>query len=89
MLSEADAIILIKREFIGADIRPPIKYRNIYIFQVFTSDPDEGGFDPFFSVNQETGELRDFSVVADGDINEITKLFLRRQSPLSVRRNFS
>ena len=31
--------------------------------------------DPFYSVNINTGEFRDFSILTDGDIGEITNLF--------------
>lgn len=79
LLAENDARIIVKRAFPKADIKPPISYRGLYLFQVFTDDPEEGEFDPFFSVNQQTGELRDFSVITDGDINEITDLFLKKQ----------
>lgn len=79
MLSEPDATILVKRAFPKATVQPPISYRGLYVFQVFSSDPDEGGFDPFYSVNQRTGELQEFSVLTDGDINEITALFLKKQ----------
>lgn len=32
--------------------------------------------DPFYSVDIQTGEFRDFSIITDGDISEINNLFL-------------
>lgn len=78
MLTKESALVIIKKIFPNADIKPPVIYKDFYLFQVFTDDPEEGDQDPFFSVNQETGEVRDFSVITDGNIYEITKLFLNR-----------
>lgn len=75
MLSEEDATILIKRAFPDSRIEKPIIYRGVYLFQVFGNDPLEGDQDPFFSVNIRTGELRDFSVITDGNVREIADKF--------------
>ena len=46
-----------------------------YIFKVFIDNGFEKEMDPFYSVNINTGEFRDFSILTDGDIGEITNLF--------------
>lgn len=74
-LSKADATAVVTAAFPGSEIREPIDYNGLFVFIVTIPDPEEGGWDPFVSVNQETGELRDFSVITDGDINEIAALF--------------
>lgn len=79
MLSEVDATNLLKRVFPTSKINSPISYKGLYVFQVFSSDPDEGQYDPFMSVNQTTGEIKDFSVITDGNINDITNLFLKQK----------
>lgn len=79
MLSEQEATALVVKAFPNSRVEPPIDYRGVYLFQVFSDDPLEGDQDPFFSVEQSTGELRDFSVLTDGDIHEITERFLNRQ----------
>jgi hypothetical protein len=76
MLSVSEATKRIKKVFPDAKIGANIDYRGLYIFQVFLDLPEEAGFDPFFSVNKQTGEVRDFSVITDGNISEINKLFL-------------
>lgn len=53
-----------------------VSYGDLFVFQVFTDDEMEGQFDPFFSVNKNTGEFRDFSILTDGDPAEISRLFM-------------
>jgi hypothetical protein len=80
MLSELEATTIVRKAFPDSRIEPPIDYRGVYLFMVFNDDdPLEGDQDPFFSVEQSTGELRDFSIITDGDPQEITNLFLIRQ----------
>jgi hypothetical protein len=80
MLSEIEARGLITAVFPNSRIDKPIDYQGLYVFPVFGDDPLEGGQDPFFSVNQQTGELRDFSVITDGDPKEIEAKFLQIQT---------
>lgn len=80
MLSEPEATTIVRKAFPDSRIEPPIAYRGVYLFMVFNDDDQlEGDQDPFFSVEQSTGELRDFSIITDGDPQEITDLFLIRQ----------
>ena len=77
MLSELEATGLIKAAFLNGRVEKPIDYQGLYVFPIFSDDPLEGGQDPFFSVNKQTGEIRDFSVITDGDPKEIEEKFLR------------
>jgi hypothetical protein len=79
MLSLDKATGIVKKAFPKGKINSSIEYKNFYIFQVFNPFPGEEGMDPFFSVNKKTGEFRDFSIITDGDITEITELFLKAQ----------
>lgn len=79
MLSEKEATAKIRAVFPNRTIEPPIEYQGLFIFQAFSSDPLEGQLDPFFSVNKETGEVRDFSIITDGNAHEISRLFLEKQ----------
>lgn len=79
MLSELEAVTIIRAEFSDSRIEKPIDYRGVYLFQVFVADPLESGQDPFFSVDKQTGELRDFSVLTDGNPKEIEEKFLALQ----------
>ena len=75
MLSIKQAVNTVKKTLPDGRIDSMIVYNGLYIFKVFTEDELEGQMDPFYSVNIETGEFRDFSIITDGNISEIVKLF--------------
>lgn len=77
MLSNQDAMQLVERDQPGARAVACAPYRNILLVRVVHADPLEANFDPFFSVNPTTGEVKDYSVMHDGNIAEIAKLFPR------------
>jgi hypothetical protein len=79
MLSLSEATSIVRENLPDGEIKKYIEYRNLYIFQVLGSDPDEGLFDPFFSVNKDNGEFRDYSILTDGDPGEISELFKAAQ----------
>jgi hypothetical protein len=60
-----------------------IVYRNVYLFRVRHASEEEADYDPFFSVDIRTGEVRDFSILTDGNINEIVALFEQAQKGIS------
>jgi hypothetical protein len=58
-------------------VKDAILYRNaIYIVRVVFVDANEAEWDPFYSVDKDTGEVKEFSFLYDGDPGEITTLFL-------------
>lgn len=75
MFDIQQATEIVKKAFPAGKIQKSVEYRNVYLFQIFTDDPDDGQMDPFYSVDKETGEFSDFSVITDGDISEISALF--------------
>lgn len=75
MLSSSEATQVVNEAIPNGEIQSFVEYRNLYLFQVFTDDPEEEEMDPFYSVNKETGEFLDFSIFIDGDISEISALF--------------
>ena len=75
MIDTREAEAKIRAIFPDSKISPPVDYRDVYLFQVFDSDPLEGWFDPFYSVDKDSGEVRDYSIITDGNPGEITKLF--------------
>lgn len=79
MLSELEATEIVKEALPDRHIQTSIDYRGVYLFLVLGTDPLEGDQDPFFSVHKQTRELRDFSIMTDGDPNEITEKFLAKQ----------
>lgn len=73
-ISEAEKIVL--ENLPGGRIAKHIEYKNLFVFQVFRDDPLEGDWDPFYSVNRDTKEFSDFSIILAGDLNELTQLFM-------------
>lgn len=75
MLSANEATRVVKEYMPTGDIQKRIEYEGLYLFQIFTDRPGEEELDPFYSVNKETGEFRDFSIITDGNTEEILRLF--------------
>lgn len=75
MLSVKQAVNTVKKNLPDGNIDSMIVYNGLYVFKVFDNDELEGQMDPFYSVNIETGEFRDFSILTDGNLTEIVKLF--------------
>lgn len=80
MLDQSTAQKRLKKALPNGKVQAVVTYKDLYLFQVFDDDPDEGEYDPFYSVNRQTGEVREFSILTDGDISEITTLFLEAKS---------
>lgn len=54
-------MIVLKHLPNGTEVASAVEYDGLYLFIAYRPDPLEGRFDPFFSVNPETGHFRDFS----------------------------
>lgn len=76
MLNEKQATAIIVKKIPKGTIQNVIDYRGLFIFQVFIEDPFEEDMDPFYSVNKQTGKFKEFSIITDGDITEVTALFM-------------
>lgn len=74
-MNQAEAEALIQQAIPDGKIQVGIFYRDLFVFIVFTSDPDEGEMDPFYSVNPVTKEVRDFSPWLHGDFDEVMDAF--------------
>ena len=80
MISVDEAKKIVQQNYPDGDIQPAsIVYKDLYVFQVFGPDPEEGQYDPFYSVNMNTKEFAEFSVLTDGDPTEVLLLFLKAQ----------
>lgn len=58
---EKAKLILLSQRPNGTEILGSTEEGNLYLFIAPNPDPLEGRFDPFFSVDKETGYFRDFS----------------------------
>lgn len=76
MITPKEAVDIVKKELPGWSIQKYVEYRDYYIFQVFSDRVGEEQYDPFFSVNKETGAFSDYSIITDGDISELSDLFM-------------
>lgn len=82
MLSIQQATDVLRKGIPVTSVEAVITYGDLYIFRVIRDEPGEEEMDPFFSINRETGELRDFSIITDGNA-EITALFMKAKKPES------
>ena len=74
-VSLQNAIDIVKKNIPNGKIDASIRYRDLYLFKVFIDNGFEKDMDPFYSVNINSGEFRDFSILTDGDTGEIINLF--------------
>jgi hypothetical protein len=69
------AVVIITNAFPDDTPLFAIEYNNLYVFRLKRSAPFEEDFDPFCSVDIETGAFSDFSILADGNLEEILTRF--------------
>lgn len=84
MISAKQALSIAKEALPHAKINAQVEYQDLYIFHVTRIDlPHEEDYDPFYSVDRSTGEFQDFSLLIDGNANEILALFDANQKGAS------
>lgn len=64
----------VHKAYPGCTIRVGIEHKERYLFVVYFMDDPNSFFDPFYSANKETGEVRDFSMINDPDADLIYAL---------------
>lgn len=74
MLNEFDAQTILAKTYPDATLKTWTRYKDLYLMRVEHPLPGEEDWDPFFSVHSQTGEVREFSILNDGDISEIKAL---------------
>lgn len=55
-------------------------YEKLWIVRVKQPSEDEEDYDPFLSVNVNTGEVKEFSVLTDSDPIKLAEAFRKRQN---------
>lgn len=75
MLNEAEARAVLQKALPDHKVEDGVRYREVYLFRTKHPHEDEADYDPFFSVNVNTGVVQDFDVMNDGDIEEIAAVF--------------
>lgn len=76
MLNVNEATEIVRKALPNGKIQKTVVYTDLYLFQVFRDTPGEEEIDPFYSVNQKTGEFNEFSILTDGDITQVLDLFV-------------
>lgn len=66
-LSLQQAADIVKKNLPEGTIQASVSYKGVYLFRVNVNLPFEENLDPFFSVDQNTGEFKDFSIITDGN----------------------
>lgn len=79
-LNIQEATKIVNKALPDHKINAYVEYKNLYLFQIFSKRPFEEELDPFYSVNRDTGEFRDFSIITDGNSTKINSLFVKAQS---------
>lgn len=74
MLADTEARDILLKVLPEVSVKAWTKYGDLYLFRVQYPLDGEEDFDPFFSVNANTGEFREFSILEDGNIDEIAAL---------------
>ena len=77
MLDKKASTEIVKQNFPEGKIQAVVQYKSLYLFQVFTTNPFEEELDPFYSVDRETGDFRDFSILTDGPTSVLLDLFAK------------
>lgn len=76
MLDKQQARSIFEDNFPDDKVEAMVRYGDLYLVRVSRAEAAERDYDPFFSIDVLTGQIEDFSIITDGDINEIAKLFL-------------
>lgn len=67
MLTEEQARTAVETEYSGTVAKKVWNYKELFLVRVEFDDPDEANYDPFFTVDPETGKVAEFSIIRDGD----------------------
>lgn len=86
MLNEQDAIRKLKMVIPDCNPQKIVVYGNLYLILAPRSDPAEGNWDPYFSVDMNTGAAKDYSIYQDGKAREIASLFENAETIGNERR---
>jgi len=85
MLNELEALASFKQSYSSTTPKKIITFNGLFlIFAPRKGDPMEGDMDPYYSVDMNTGEARDYSIYRDGHAAEIVQMFV--EAPLIERR---
>ncbi len=72
-----EAMRLVEKRYKGVKAVDVAEYQGDYLVRVEFPDAEEKHYDPFFRVFNDTRKVEEFSVVTDGDPEEIMQAFAK------------
>lgn len=79
MYNEEQAKALVEKKYPGVKAKDCFRYSSIFLVRVEYPSSEEVNHDPFFSVAPTTGEVKEFSVITDGDPVAIAQAFENKE----------
>jgi hypothetical protein len=73
MLNEQDAKKIVESTL--GKVQVCVPYKGDFLVRVEYTSAEEANYDPFFLVKSGTGEVQEFSIMTDGDPEELAKAF--------------
>ena len=80
MYDETQVKVLVERKYPAVKAVDSFRYNDVFLVRIEHPDIEEANYDPFFSVDPNTGEIKEFSVITDGDPVAIDQAFKNRTS---------
>ena len=74
MFNQSQAQNRLKEALPGYPIKAWAKYGDIFLFRIEHPGAGEEIWEPFFSVDELTGQVNEFSPLVNGDLTEINEL---------------
>lgn len=74
-LNATQAKTLVGLSYPEARIVDCFEYKDLFLVRIQHPSEEEADYDPFFSVNVNTGEVNEFSVIANGDPSGLAEAF--------------
>ena len=69
MITKDEALSIVRQNLNGWSIQKFALHNGKFVFMVFSDDPDEGQFDPFYSVDASTGEFSGYPLMLDNNLD--------------------
>lgn len=79
MYNEAQAEKLVEKENPGSKAVDSFRYNNLILVRVEHPSPDEKHFDPFYSVDPDSGSVSEFSITGHGNPQAILLAWQKSQ----------
>ena len=75
MLDSEQAKAALLEELPGVEVAAQAELDNLFLFRIVWPSSEEADYDPFFSVDMDTGEVAEFSIMTDADPVRVAAAF--------------